>query len=208
MRITREVILRKERINLPKGYQSHLLTVLEDLGNKNGRSNYLCKCSCGNTTEVLGKHIVSKNTKSCGCLVPMISMAHCASDEKCIIGNKYGRLEVIMRDHMRMNEDSHSSFWICKCQCGKEKSIKKTHLLLGTKSCGCLGKETKQKFFNTYCVKRVFYTQETLKKCSRCKKVKKCSEFFKQLDKFTSHCKDCYREKSMEKKELYEMDKS
>ena len=35
--------------------------------NKENRLQYLCQCDCGNQTVVIGKHLHSGNTKSCGC---------------------------------------------------------------------------------------------------------------------------------------------
>lgn len=48
------------------------LTVEKDLGlrrGKNGRNAryFLCRCKCGNSTEVRGENLKSGNTKSCGC---------------------------------------------------------------------------------------------------------------------------------------------
>ena len=45
------------------------LTILEELPErKHGKIVYRCKCDCGNITNVLGCHLRSGNTKSCGCL--------------------------------------------------------------------------------------------------------------------------------------------
>lgn len=50
------------------------LTVVKKIGVKNAgqrgksRSIYLCKCDCGNETEVLRNSLITGNTKSCGCL--------------------------------------------------------------------------------------------------------------------------------------------
>lgn len=43
------------------------LTVVRQEHSKNGRSRWLCLCSCGNKVVVYGKSLVSGNTKSCGC---------------------------------------------------------------------------------------------------------------------------------------------
>ena len=51
------------------GNKYNKLIVLERLDNdKFGNSKWLCKCECGNTVEVLGIHLRSGHTKSCGCL--------------------------------------------------------------------------------------------------------------------------------------------
>ena len=44
------------------------LTVIKYEGiNKQGRAVWLCKCSCGNTTTVVGKYLRNGDTTSCGC---------------------------------------------------------------------------------------------------------------------------------------------
>lgn len=44
------------------------LIALEIVGSRNGRRRWLCKCDCGNTTEVTTYSLTSGETKSCGCL--------------------------------------------------------------------------------------------------------------------------------------------
>lgn len=52
-------------------------------------------------------------------------------------GIKFGRLLVVERDLT-----TKRTKWICKCECGKIKSIQATHLKSGaTTSCGCYQKE-------------------------------------------------------------------
>lgn len=44
------------------------LVIVSQAGrNKDNRLQYLCKCDCGNETVVIGKNLLSGNTKSCGC---------------------------------------------------------------------------------------------------------------------------------------------
>lgn len=51
------------------GNTYHRLTVLEQHPErKHRRVQWLCQCSCGNTTIVPGKHLRKGLTKSCGCL--------------------------------------------------------------------------------------------------------------------------------------------
>lgn len=53
---------------------------------------------------------------------------------KNIIGQKIGELLVISRD---LEKSKSRAYYICKCSCGREKSIRKDSLLSGaTKSCG------------------------------------------------------------------------
>ena len=55
-----------------------------------------------------------------------------------LTGKSFGRLIVIKR----VNNKGNNQFYLCKCDCGKEKIIQKYSLIYGkTRSCGCLRKE-------------------------------------------------------------------
>ncbi len=43
------------------------LTVLERYGSRNGRVNWLCRCSCGALHEAVSHALTSGHTTSCGC---------------------------------------------------------------------------------------------------------------------------------------------
>lgn len=58
-----------------------------------------------------------------------------------LTGRKFGELTVLYRDFDE--EANHpnrgSTYWKCKCSCGKEKSVLRSSLISGaTKSCGCI----------------------------------------------------------------------
>lgn len=56
------------------------------------------------------------------------------------VGNRYGRLTVIARASNR--GAFRVVHWLCVCDCGKQFTVKGTHLRTGaTQSCGCLGRE-------------------------------------------------------------------
>ena len=60
-----------------------------------------------------------------------------------IIGQEYGRLTVIEYSGKDKNKNS---LWVCKCDCGNEKTIRGSHLKNGgIRSCGCLNKEVAKK---------------------------------------------------------------
>lgn len=45
------------------------LLVLERAGNNaDGKAQWKCRCTCGNLTIVVGNHLRTGNTRSCGCL--------------------------------------------------------------------------------------------------------------------------------------------
>lgn len=51
------------------GKKFNKLLVLKRVDNdKYGNTMWLCKCECGNVKEILGAHLRSGHTKSCGCL--------------------------------------------------------------------------------------------------------------------------------------------
>lgn len=60
------------------------------------------------------------------------------------IGRKFGHLTVIAFD--QEGSSPHKQRWICKCDCGKEKSILRNNLTQGNvKSCGCFSTVYKKK---------------------------------------------------------------
>lgn len=91
---------------------------------------WLCVCKCGNETIVLGGGLKSGNTTSCGCYQKEI-----VHNRIIDLTNKvYGKLTVIKLDCIK----SGQPYWICKCECGNEKSIAGVSLREGnTNSCGC-----------------------------------------------------------------------
>lgn len=112
------------------GQQFGKLVVLSrEPNNKDGRSMWLCRCECGNEVVIMGKHLKSGNTKSCGCL----KHKHQTSD---ISGSRFGRLvtEYIV--------SYNPVIYRCKCDCGNEVDVLRTSLVSGsTTSCGCYRKE-------------------------------------------------------------------
>lgn len=57
-----------------------------------------------------------------------------------LTGRRYGRLTVCRE--IKQAEKSRRHYWLCRCDCGKEKNVEESHLKTGhTKSCGCYRKE-------------------------------------------------------------------
>src|SRR6185312_277070 len=64
-----------------------------------------------------------------------------------LIGNKYGRWTVVSFSHFI----GCKPFWLCKCECGIEKSVYQYRLLCGgSKSCGCYKREITSKTKKTH----------------------------------------------------------
>ncbi len=112
------------------------LTVISRAENKGGKTNWHCKCDCGNEKDVLAISLTRGLTKSCGCLHNEELSKRRFID---LTGRKFGRLTVLGR---AKNERGGDSKWKCLCECGNITEVIAGHLKDGhTKSCGCLSKE-------------------------------------------------------------------
>lgn len=59
-----------------------------------------------------------------------------------LTGKRFGSLTVISRSENRVCNGHIQVMWLCRCDCGKEKVIRGTHLKSGAViSCGCVGKK-------------------------------------------------------------------
>ena len=86
---------------------------------------WMCKCDCGNYTEVSAKSLLSGHTKSCGCLL-----------SENLEGKRYGKLLVVEGKDERRDGNV---LWNCLCDCGNHTKVVASSLASGvTKSCGCL----------------------------------------------------------------------
>lgn len=63
-----------------------------------------------------------------------------------LTGQRFGRLTVVKKIGIKnAGQRGSKSVWLCKCDCGNEKEVLRNSLVSGnTKSCGCLGVETKK----------------------------------------------------------------
>lgn len=111
------------------------LTVIKDLGLKKGKYSsahyWLCKCECGNMTEVMTSRLKGNTTKSCGCW-----------NIKNLSGKTFGELTVTNEYKREKYEEIKLGYyykilWLCKCSCGVTKWIRAGSLLSGrTITCG------------------------------------------------------------------------
>jgi len=112
------------------------LTVIEYKGkNKFKDSLWLCTCECGNSKIISGTSLRNSGTKSCGCI-------HSPD----LVGRRYGRLLVIKKVEKPENLKRSGTYWLCRCDCGKEKIIMAANLKdpnskPHTRSCGCYKRE-------------------------------------------------------------------
>lgn len=118
------------------------LTVIEktDARDSAGCIMWKCRCDCGNekkySTNSLNRGLVT----SCGC--GQIKLED-------LTGKRFGRLTVVELD--KYSPKSHGTRWLCKCDCGKQKTVLASCLKRGlTTSCGCFSSEQKSKRTKTH----------------------------------------------------------
>ena len=128
----------KDEIGNIYGY----LTVIERAENtKEGRARWLCQCKCGNTVTVLGKHLRSGNTKSCGCYQKERAAAANMERVGSLVGQKFGKLTVICENgFVTHTNGKRSRIYYCECDCGNiVPSAQHQYLAYGDlTSCGCI----------------------------------------------------------------------
>ena len=99
------------------------------------RPAWQCKCDCGNIKIISGKCLRNGQTKSCGCLSKELAAKRRKLNIP--IGSKWGHWTVLKED----KQDIYGNFYyLCKCDCGTEKSVIGRNLHNGNStSCGlCL----------------------------------------------------------------------
>ncbi len=101
------------------------LTVIERApNNKEGRAMWKCRCKCGNEIIVLGKHLRSGNTKSCGCYQKERATESNLRRGGDLTGQRFGKLVVLEEDGFIIGQNGkRRRLWKCKCDCGNICSI-------------------------------------------------------------------------------------
>ncbi len=114
------------------GRRFGMLTVLHRAENdKNGKVRWRCRCSCGSEVVVRANALKSGHAQSCGC-----KRHGAAYNRHDLTGRRFGRLTVLY--HVSRADRVKSSYWHCRCDCGKELDVHTGSLLRGlTQSCGC-----------------------------------------------------------------------
>ena len=122
------------------GQKFNRLTVLEYIlpqdrtNSNNSGACYLCECECGELTIVRASDLRRGTVKSCGCYNKEILI----NSYEDLTGKIFGKLTV---EHLagQIKSGNHSEkLWHCRCECGNECDIRRSSLMKGTKSCGCI----------------------------------------------------------------------
>lgn len=111
------------------------LVVKERVSSIGDGVKWLCVCDCGNEAVVSAAHLVSGNTRSCGCLQSEMASNSNLLD---LTGMRFGSLLVIGRDMDRVEPGGKSKvMWKCVCDCGNIKTVQSSALTSGdTRTCG------------------------------------------------------------------------
>jgi|SRR5208282_5227031 len=120
-----------------------LLIVLHLVEPQNGRTQWLCRCSCGNEKPIQTESLVKGRTKSCGCATNRFIRTK-REKQNSLINQRFGRLFVLWRSKSKKygTQGRSRGMWECKCDCGNFTKVTTGSLRSGkTKSCGCLFRE-------------------------------------------------------------------
>lgn len=112
------------------------LVVISRAPNKNKRTYWHCKCSCGNELDVRSDSLLSGNTTSCGCRKLKLVQELGQNNFKDLTNQKFNKLTAL---YPIKKENSSKYYWICQCECGNLVTVIGTSLTSGnTSSCGCV----------------------------------------------------------------------
>ncbi len=129
-----------------------------------------CKCDCGNEVNVIGSHLQSGHTRSCGCLNKEQAIELGKSKFIDLSGQEFGQLKVLQRigKYQSYSSKSNDIIYLCQCKCGRLTQVLRTNLVSGTtKSCGCIGNSYGEVIIKNILEKNniPFKTQKTFETC-------------------------------------------
>ena len=182
---TKELCSNAHSKNLNPGDRFYNLVIVKKASSFGEPSKWLCRCDCENEKVVRRCHLVSGNTKDCGCKARAETSNRFKKD---MIGENYGRLKVL-RDSGK--KSSGRILWTCSCECGNITFATRQSLKSSSKrSCGCLFLE----IVNSYKGKNHPQWNESLTEEERGKRrnlpgLSLWREFIFEKDDFT--CKSC-----------------
>lgn len=139
------------------------LTVIERApNNKDGRAMWRCQCKCGNELLVMGKHLRSGNTKSCGCYQKERATESNLKRGGDLTGKRFGKLVVLEEaGFIKKSDGRNSRLWKCQCDCGNIFFAQHVYLTSGdTKSCGCIRSQGETEIENLLKEKQIRYERE------------------------------------------------
>lgn len=113
------------------------LTVLCRAENARNMLRYRCRCDCGKEKVVFAHNLRTGSTNSCGCQ----QYARPPKPKDDLTGKTFGELTIIKKTTCPVDSlhSTRTSWWLCKCSCGKEVVKSREYLRASRKaSCGCV----------------------------------------------------------------------
>jgi hypothetical protein len=138
--------LKRSKTSSMIGQKFGRLTVITR-GDSKSRSSWICRCSCGNETEILQQSLIAGLTQSCGCY--QIEQARKAT-LKDLSGQRFGRWSVrCLADGIRAQNGG--VYYVCVCECGHIQEIASSTLIQGqSRGCSKCAANDRRK---QYCIK-------------------------------------------------------
>lgn len=101
---------------------------------QNGGVAFRVRCDCGNEKACSPTRIRAMKYPSCGCWGSEQGGKKIRRD---LTGTRYGKLTAL-----RLENPESPRRWVCRCDCGNQKTVPTTSLISGrTVSCGCAKKD-------------------------------------------------------------------
>lgn len=101
-------------------------------------------CRCGSTRTVRQDHLMSGESRSCGCFLREKARAPRPSRRVDLRGRRVGALTVVrLAPHVPSRSPYHRigrTAWVCRCDCGRDVVVPTSDLVRThspTRSCGC-----------------------------------------------------------------------
>lgn len=127
--------------NLINQKYNNLTVLYRTQAKDKNKTNWVCKCDCGNYCSVNSYQIQNNHTQSCGCFQKIQTSD---SNLKDLINKQFYKLTVIKRVG---TDNNRRPLWECQCECGDKTIVASNNLLSGhTKSCGCEHKDVINKY--------------------------------------------------------------
>ena len=101
--------------------------LFRDKENKGRAAFWKCECVCGTKKSIRSGHLLSGDSKSCGCL-----------RERDLTGLKFNSWTVLKKIEKENPKEWLGNKYLCRCDCGNEKELLGGSITSGaSKTCGC-----------------------------------------------------------------------
>ena len=125
-------------IDLSGNRFGHWTVLHRDESNTRKNIYWVCQCDCGTIRSVAGTSLRSGISVSCGCEKDKKTSIRTKTKVDNLVGRRFGHWTVLEQDLSDQSTSKRGARWLCKCDCGRIKSVLGYSLKDGrTTSCGC-----------------------------------------------------------------------